>query len=119
MCRGHVGSGHEKRRTKTWSWTDRSKQGKSARWRVYRLWTRRASEPQLGQAAVSDSDRQVDGQIVEVKRAIDQATLDGNREEFEWKQQKSPWMQFDRCESSRATNYTSTNHQKCGRTLTS
>jgi hypothetical protein len=42
-------------------------------------------------------DRQVDGQIVEVKRAIDHATLDGNREEFEWKQQRSPWMQFDRC----------------------
>jgi hypothetical protein len=31
-------------------------------------------------------DRQVNGQIVDVKNAINQATPDGNREEFEWKQ---------------------------------
>ena len=51
----------------------------------------------VGASCSLSGDRQVDGQIVEVQRAIDQATLDGNREEFEWKQQKSPWMQFDRC----------------------
>jgi hypothetical protein len=28
----------------------------------------------------------VNGQIVDVKNAINQATPDGNREEFEWKQ---------------------------------
>ena len=51
----------------------------------------------VGAGCRRSGDRHVDGQIVEVKRAIDQATLGGNREEFEWKQQKSPWMQFDRC----------------------
>ena len=51
----------------------------------------------VGASCSLRGDRQVDDQIVKVKRAIDQATLGGNREEFEWKQQKSPWMQFDRC----------------------
>lgn len=41
----------------------------------------------IGASCRRSGDRQVDGQILKVKRAIDQPTPDRNREEFEWKQQ--------------------------------
>jgi hypothetical protein len=40
----------------------------------------------VGAGCGRSDDRDVDGQIVEVKRAIDQATLGGSVEEFEWNQ---------------------------------
>ena len=52
MRRGQSGCGQTKRRTATCSRTRRPRQGRSSSRRVYRLCTRRVSEPQRGQAAV-------------------------------------------------------------------
>jgi hypothetical protein len=50
--RGHSRSGQKKQQTVIRTWTALPKQGKSASRRIWRLWTRRACEPQRGQGAV-------------------------------------------------------------------
>ena len=52
MRRGHSDCGHTKRRMAIRSRTHRPRQGRSSSRRVYRLWIRRVSQPQRGQAAV-------------------------------------------------------------------